>query len=91
MRQVVKAHTMGRRPIGGVVPGVITAGCAYTLSEFMARTGLARAGLRTARQKGLVVRYQGGRGFVLGSDWLAFLQKAPIDHSGGSDNFTRDR
>ena len=63
-------------------PGVIAAGCSYTLPEFMARAGLQNAALKTAKKNGLIIRYHARRGYVLGSDWLDFLAKAPLEHSG---------
>lgn len=55
------------------VCGEISIDSSYTLEEFQTRTGLKRDGMRTARRKGLRVIYRHGRGYVLGRDWLAYL------------------
>jgi hypothetical protein len=44
------------------------------LPLFMHLTGLGRHACRAARRAGLRVRYRHGRGFVTGSDWLAYLE-----------------
>ncbi len=49
----------------------------YPLAELAVRSGLGKAALRTARQSGLVVRYVGGRAKVLGSEFHAYVEKAP--------------
>jgi hypothetical protein len=46
----------------------------YSLDDFKVRTGLGDAGLRNARRSGLKVRYAHNRGFVLGADWLQYLE-----------------
>ncbi|WP_166822606.1 hypothetical protein [Thalassoroseus pseudoceratinae] len=53
----------------------ITGGTAYPLEVFFRMTGWGRDSLRKARRKGLRVRYAGGRGFVMGTDFLAYLDK----------------
>ena len=45
----------------------------YGLDDFMERTGLKRDAMRAARKKGLRVIYRHNRGFVLGRDWLSYL------------------
>lgn len=47
----------------------------YTLPELMARSGMGKAALRTARQAGLKVRYAGGRGYVKGSDFISYIEE----------------
>jgi hypothetical protein len=42
----------------------------YPLEVFHEITGLGRAAMRSARDSGLAVHYVGGRGWVLGSDWI---------------------
>ena len=44
------------------------------LPLFMLLAGLGRHACRAARRAGLRVRYRHGRGFVTGSDWLAYLE-----------------
>ena len=53
--------------------GVIDADQVYSLGEFRRRTGMGVWALRSARKRGLKVRYTGGRGFVCGQDFLEFL------------------
>lgn len=48
----------------------------YTLAEFQRRAGLGRAGVRTARKRGLPVKQCGRNRYVAGADWAEFLQKA---------------
>ena len=56
--------------LGPVEPNVL-----YPLLDFMARTGLGRTAMRSARRSGLIVRYVGGRGYVMGGDFIAWLQR----------------
>jgi hypothetical protein len=46
----------------------------YTLKEFQQRTGLKRNGMRTARRRGLPVRQCGRNRYVVGAEWVEFLQ-----------------
>jgi hypothetical protein len=50
--------------------GVIRPDELYTLPEIVRRTGLGAWALRQARRNGLKVKYSGGRGFVLGRDFI---------------------
>jgi hypothetical protein len=44
----------------------------YTLDEIKSRSGMGTAAIRTLRRGGgLNVRYCGGRGYVLGKDFIA--------------------
>lgn len=54
-------------------PGVIARDEVYTLDEFRERVGWSDHALRTARRNGLTVICTNGRGYVLGSDFLAYL------------------
>ncbi len=60
--------------------GEISRDASYTLGELSKRTGLKRDALRSARQKGLRVVYLHNRGYVLGRDWLSY-----IDDQGSAD------
>lgn len=51
---------------------------AYSLEDFMRRTGLGRNGLRTAKRKGLSIRQCGRNRYVLGADWHEFLRQHPV-------------
>lgn len=53
--------------------GIIDKDSSYTLSTFSKLTGLKRDALRTARRNGLKVIYRHNRGFVMGRDWLSYL------------------
>lgn len=57
------------------VPGVIDAAASYTLSEFRRRTGLGSYAFRQARAAGLRVVEVGRKRYVLGADWLRFLER----------------
>lgn len=59
--------------------GEIRADAAYTLDAFTRATGLRRHAMRAARRAGLRVRYVQKRGFVLGRDFLAYLEAAAGD------------
>ncbi|QDV18735.1 hypothetical protein Pan153_33960 [Gimesia panareensis] len=53
--------------------GEISSGASYTLSEFSSRTGLKRDAIRSARRNGLRVVYRHNRGYILGRDWLSYI------------------
>jgi len=53
----------------------ILADAAYPLDVFRAATGMQEWSMRKARRSGLRVVYVGGRGWVLGKDWIAFLER----------------
>ncbi len=53
--------------------GVIRADESYNLPTFKQVTGLKDAAIRIARANGLIVRQCGVRRFILGRDWLAYL------------------
>lgn len=57
-----------------VVNSEIAKDSSYVLDDFKVRTGLGDAGLRNARRSGLNVRYAHNRGYVLGADWIAYLE-----------------
>jgi len=59
-------------------------GVTYPLTEFQRRTGLGRHALRQARRQGLRVCRMGGRCYVRGEDFNAFLaQYCNADHQPG--------
>ena len=53
--------------------GEIAKGRLYTLDELKQRLGWSTAAMRTARRNGLVVRYSGNRGYVLGDDAIEYI------------------
>lgn len=55
--------------------GAIRAGEAYDVAEFLRRVGWKRSALRSARANGLRVILAGGRGYILGDDWLSYLRQ----------------
>jgi hypothetical protein len=65
--------------------GEIRADAAYPLGAFMQITGLGRHGMRAARRAGLRVHYVQKRGFVLGRDFLAYLEAAAGDADANLD------
>jgi hypothetical protein len=56
-------------------PSSIEADTLYHLTEFRSRMGWGLTAMRTARKQGLRVRYLGGRGYVSGKDFFAYLDK----------------
>ena len=46
----------------------------YSVDEFLRRVGWKRAALTAARKMGLRVVLAGGRSYVIGDDWLAYLR-----------------
>jgi hypothetical protein len=69
-------------------PGVIRADESYTQAEFCRRAGLARKAYLSARRQGLKVVEFGKKRFVLGSDWIAFLQHQASKQSASYPNVT---
>ncbi len=61
--------------MAAVVEAAIGSGVDYGLAELQKRTGLGKAAMRTARRKGLQVRYVAGRAFVRGEDWLSYVEQ----------------
>lgn len=55
--------------LGPIEPHVL-----YPLTVLQERTGFGNDAMRTARSKGLRVMYAGGRGYVLGRDFIAYLE-----------------
>ncbi len=58
------------RKLGEIHPDVM-----YPLPEFQERSGLGKAAMREARQKGLKVRRVGRRHYVLGKDFIAYVEE----------------
>jgi hypothetical protein len=54
--------------------GIIQRGHSYSLKLFIKISGLGHHGMRAARDNGLRVVYVGRTAYVLGDDWLDFLQ-----------------
>ena len=57
----------------------------YALDDFKERTSLGDAGLRNARRSGLKVRYCHNRGYVLGVDWIQYLEDQTTDPPGPAE------
>jgi hypothetical protein len=51
-------------------PGEIEPDTLYALDELKGRSRMGTAALRTMRREGLNIRYAGGRGYVLGRDFI---------------------
>jgi hypothetical protein len=62
--------TLVRPGPGPIVPSVL-----YPLDLLKAKSGLGAAALRTARRTGLKVRYAGGRGFIMGRDFIQWVEQ----------------
>ena len=56
------------------IAGSISEKDAYTLHELKRRLGLSVWSVWRARRRGLKVRKMGGREFVLGRDFMAYLE-----------------
>ena len=56
----------------------------YPLPVFKKITGLGLWAMRTARRNGLRVRYVGGKAFVMGSDFLDYLDRINTEDAAGS-------
>lgn len=54
-------------------PGEIRGDAVYTLEEFERRTQLGKKSLRTARRNGLAVHRAGRRSYVIGKDFIDYL------------------
>lgn len=59
------------------VENVIRAGEAYPLPIFKRLTGMGDAAMRAARKNGLPLKKVGTRTFILGADWLSYLERQP--------------
>ena len=65
-----------------VVESSIDRDRAYWLKTFLEIQPIGDTGLRSARRNGFKVRYAHGRAFVLGSDWLSYLESASTEAPG---------
>lgn len=61
----MSAALLQRPALGPVDPSTL-----YPLPDLQARVGLGVAAFRQMRRDGLAVRYAGGRGYVLGKDFI---------------------
>lgn len=59
--------------------GTVTADAIYTLDFIRVHLGLGQSAIREARRKGLPIKYVGRKGFVLGSDLIAFVRDTATD------------
>lgn len=55
--------------------GSIRGGEVYSLPEFMKRTGMGVAAMRSARRRGLKVHRNGKRSWIFGADFIAFIEQ----------------
>jgi hypothetical protein len=51
----------------------------YPLPLFKALTGLGQTAIRSARRRGLAVRYDGGRAFIDGAEYRRYLRECGKD------------
>lgn len=61
-------------------PGEIVGGRLYTIKEACRRLGWSVAAFRSARRKGLAVRYMAGRGYIAGQTLIDFVLDNGKDH-----------
>jgi hypothetical protein len=54
--------------------GVVSTTAIYSLDALKDRLGISDTWLRTARRRGLPVRYAGKRGFIIGSEFARYLE-----------------
>jgi hypothetical protein len=66
-------------PSADVQVSGIEVGEVYAISDFMGRLKLGRHWMRSARAAGLRVRSFGNRSFVLGADFVAFLESQEVN------------
>lgn len=60
---------LSRPTLGPIEPHIL-----YPLTDLQARSGMGATALRTARRQGLKVMYTAGRGYVLGRDFIAYIE-----------------
>jgi len=60
---------------GGFRDTAIHADAVYGLADFQRRTSLGEGGLRSARRRGLQVRYCHSRAFIMGRDFLQYVSE----------------
>ena len=53
--------------------GEIRADASYAVEQFRAANGLSKSALAEARRRGLRILRLGKRSYILGKDWLSFL------------------
>lgn len=61
-------------------PGEILPGALYRFTEVCRRLGWSTTAARTARRKGLAVKYCGGRAYCAGSEVIRFVLETGKDH-----------
>lgn len=57
------------------LPGEVHPGVLYRADELKGRMGWSDAALRAARRRGLVVRREGKRAYVLGEDVITYIKR----------------
>ena len=55
--------------------GVVSTTAVYSLDAFKDRLEVSDCWLRTARRRGLRVRYAGRKGFIIGSEFVRYLEQ----------------
>jgi hypothetical protein len=59
----------------GIPLGVVDPDRLYTLEAFKEITSLGKVAMQRARQAGLKVRYVGNKAYVLGADFIKFVEE----------------
>ena len=62
-------QVLQRPTLGPIEPHLL-----YPLADLQARSGMGVGALRTARRQGLKVMYTAGRGYVLGKDFIGYIE-----------------
>jgi hypothetical protein len=65
-----------QKPTRQRLPGEVHPGVLYRADELKGRMGWSDAALRAARRRGLVVRREGKRAYVLGEDVITYITRA---------------
>lgn len=63
----------------------ISADAAYSLDEFRRLARLGNVAMRRARANGLPVRRVGRMAYVVGAEWISWLQSRPSQRPSGSN------
>jgi hypothetical protein len=64
-----------QKPTRQRLPGEVHPDVLYRADELKGRMGWSDAALRAARRRGLVVRREGKRAYVLGEDVIAYITR----------------
>ena len=63
------------QPVRHRLPGEVHPEVLYRADELKGRMGWSDSALRAARRRGLIVRREGKRAYILGEDVIAYLKR----------------